>query len=274
MRTIDFSKKIPSLIDLMDQADSIAMKYYLPENEEALDIKEKDGEGPVTKADLEINNYLSAELKKIIPAAGIVSEEGQTIDFNRSLLWQIDPIDGTKEFIKRNDEFTIMLALVLENFPILGFISHPPTGRLFYGGPNFGCFLRDKNSDQVIDLNLSEPVEFNFNHIKALISRSHHSVKDEEALQKLEVHERIPLGSGGYKMCQLLMGKADLFLKTSPNTYTWDVAAGHALLMARGGIVTGFDGKPIDYRDISSFSRGGLFASRSIRFWNQVFNSK
>ena len=96
MRTIDFSKKIPSLIDLMDQADSIAMKYYLPENEEALDIKEKDGEGPVTKADLEINNYLSAELKKIIPAAGIVSEEGQTIDFNRSLLWQIDPIDGTK----------------------------------------------------------------------------------------------------------------------------------------------------------------------------------
>ncbi len=216
------------------------------------EIESKEDNSPLTKADKAAHKIISSILEKSkIP---ILSEEGKSIpyemrkDWNK--LWIVDPIDGTKEFIKRNGEFTVNIALIENNKPIIGVILAPDSGVLYFSENNIGAFK------SVIKLNffnpenlLVEAVPLPLNHesqaYTVVASRSHLSKETEAYVQNLRTqHGEVKLISKGssLKLCMVAEGKANCYPRFAP-TMEWDTAAGQAICEAAGFQVIDFKTK-------------------------------
>ena len=211
----------------------IAKKAALKAGEQILKIYSKDfsvtykaDKSPLTIADQQANEIIEGYLSKTnIP---VLSEEGNITDFNLrknwGLLWIVDPLDGTKEFIKKNGEFTVNIALVKNGEPILGVIFVPVKGWLYYGSPN-GSY-RVKDGKKVL-----LPLVKKSSVFKVIGSRSHQSTETKLYFQKLKKEngaiEILSIGSS-LKFCLVAEGSADTYPRFSP-TMEWDTAAGHAI---------------------------------------------
>lgn len=231
----------------------IAIKAAIKAGEEILKIYEnpsfdfsvekKADNSPLTLADKTSHQIIFEILSKTnIP---VLSEEEKAIDFedrkNWSKLWIVDPLDGTKEFIKQNGEFTVNIALIENNVPVLGVIYVPVTKTLYVGSKWLGAFKKDKISGKillqtVINEGKKLPVQKKGNIYKVVGSRSHMSSETEEYLKLLEEkHKNIEVVSKGssLKICLVAEGSADEYPRFGP-TMEWDTAAGHAIANAAG----------------------------------------
>jgi 3'(2'), 5'-bisphosphate nucleotidase len=154
----------------------------------------------------------------------------------------VDPLDGTKECIKRNGQFSVCIALMEANQPVFGVVGAPVAESVYFGGPGFGAFRKDQDAEPMA-IHTRKPASGE-GHV-VLASLSHGDAALEEYLAGVDVKERMNRGSA-LKFCAIAEGVADLYPRTGP-TMEWDTAAGHALLLGAGGTFVRFDGAPFVY---------------------------
>jgi 3'(2'), 5'-bisphosphate nucleotidase len=201
---------------------------------------------PVTLADQLSHDRILADLAEWSDVL-VVSEEAESLpEVLPEEFWLLDPLDGTKEFVKESGEFTINLALIRNARPILG-IVHLPVTRATYWGDDSGAFAaRADEAFTPIRAASPQPVEQNENlPVRVAVSRDHITAHDEAIIARLGEVDRIPAGSA-LKLCLVAEGSADVYVRAG-NTMEWDTAAAHAVLVAAGGQIRTLDGSELTY---------------------------
>ena len=213
-------------------------------NTESIKVQRKADDSPLTQADLAAHEIINTRLTAT--AIPVLSEEGRTIPFDErqhwNRLWIVDPIDGTKEFIKRNGEFTVNIALIENQKPILGVIYAPVLGDLYFSSKELGAFkinietLNFESLEVLIDQSQALPQNYDLEVFTVVASRSHRNPTTEAYINQLEVdHQKvrtIAVGSS-LKLCMVAEGKAHCYPRFAP-TMEWDTAAGQAICEAAG----------------------------------------
>jgi len=234
-------EKVDSVIDIACLAGNAIMDIYDSE----FDYELKDDNSPLTKADKISNNIILKSLKDITPEIPILSEESSEIPFEERSSWRsywlVDPLDGTKEFIKKNGEFTVNIALIKDNEPVFGVIDVPAQNQTYFGTKKFGSFIREHDKG-IRKIRVSDGMR---KPIRVAISRSHLSQETIEMLKAYKDYKTISQGSS-LKFCLVASGNAEMYPRLGP-TSEWDTAAGHAIVEFAGGVVETLDGKSLRY---------------------------
>ena len=202
----------------------------------------KPDKSPVTDGDLAVNEILTNKIKDLTPEIPIISEEtvDLKIDNKNRNFWLIDPIDGTKDYIKKNDEYTLNAALIINLQPAIGIVYAPGKNRLFYSfGENFAYEI---DSGEKKTLNCKKKKK---NEILGLEHSGIISAEIENIYKKNKVSKTLKMSSS-LKFCILAAGEADIYAANA-RAYEWDIAAGHAILEHSGGVMTDHNGKKILY---------------------------
>ena len=233
--------KIVSIAKLAGKA--ILNIYHDAEFSQVVDFKSDNS--PLTLADRAAHDVIVDQLDKTYPDIPIISEEGAEIPYEErkkyQIYWLVDPLDGTKEFIKRNGEFTVNIALIENGVPVLGVVHVPVVDVTYYGSGESGAFMTEGTA---------EPSQIKINHKDtnriAVRSKSHPSPEEEIVLDQYQVVESISRGSS-LKFCMVAEGKADIYYRHGP-TMEWDTAAGQAVVEAAGGkVLSGTGPEPFVY---------------------------
>ncbi len=213
-------------------------------------VAKKADTSPLTEADLASHHIIVDALKVLTPDIPVLSEESNDIlksgEWRKwEIYWLIDPLDGTKEFVKRNGEFTVNIALIKNNQSILGVVHVPVTNITYAGAKALGAFKLTKdsaslNSKSKIEVATQAPVPY-----RIVASRSHQSESLKEYLEALGEYEIVAMGSS-LKFCLLAEGKADCYPRFGL-TCEWDTAAAQAVVEAAGGQVSNLDGTDLRY---------------------------
>lgn len=210
----------------------------------------KAEDSPLTLADLAAHNVIIDGLSKLTPAYPVLSEEAADIAYSErrtwSRYWLVDPLDGTKEFIKRNGEFTVNIALIDNGVPILGVVYAPVLDVCYYAAQGIGAYVkRGTSAPQSIHVSTAKKNE----PIKVVASRSHSDERTQALLNKLGDYECISMGSS-LKLCLVAEGAAHFYPRLGP-TMEWDTAAAHAVVNAAGGRVCERTGSELRYNKAS-----------------------
>ncbi|HEY4446772.1 MAG TPA: 3'(2'),5'-bisphosphate nucleotidase CysQ [Steroidobacteraceae bacterium] len=242
-----------ALMPIVDRAGAAIMRIY----DSGFTVQRKEDNSPLTLADLESQRVIIEGLTAVTPDIPILSEESAQAPWDERKtwrrLWVVDPLDGTREFVKRNGEFTVNIALVLDHEPVLGVVAAPALGLLYWGASGVGAFSRHRGAAEV-PIHVSQPA----NPLRVVGSRSHASPETAGYLARVGPHAMTGIGSS-LKFCLLAEGKADLYPRFGP-TSEWDTAAGQALLEAAGGRVTRLDGHRLRYNCRASLINGDFLA--------------
>lgn len=222
------------------------------------DVEEKADGSPVTRADRAANDVIVEGLQALDPAITIVSEEGdldETVEKAGPVYWLVDPLDGTKEFIKGRPEYTVNIALVEDGVAILGAIQVPVNGRLYLGARGVGARLIDGGRSAPLEpTGVATPTS-------AVVSRSHLTAPTEEFLERLHITETTPCGSS-LKICAVAEGRADIYPRFGP-TCLWDTAAGAAIAAAAGCEAVNLLGEPLRYHLDKGLKHPGFLIATS-----------
>ena len=262
MNTRDFNHFLQPVCNIAIQAGTIINTYYKLKTE----VSFKKDRSPLTEADLASNKFIINSLSEIDKDIPILSEES-LVDWNVrknwTRYWLVDPLDGTKEFINQNGEFTVNIALIEKNEPIIGVIYAPALSTLYYASKNKGTYKLF--CDQKIN-SLSDSTRIITNHkkssdhFKVFKSRSHSNEEFENWVKDfVDDYELIEKGSS-IKFCKLAEGKADLYPRFG-STSEWDIAAGHIILTEAGGELESVDRKKILYNNKESVINPHFIAS-------------
>ncbi len=204
---------------------------------------QKDDKSPITEADLRADRVIRAGLEEHFPGLFILSEESvSTREAATDTFFLVDPLDGTKEFLRRNDEFTVNIGLVCRGSVIAGVVLAPALGELFYAGSGLGAWKQSGQTAQAITAGAPD----NSRPLRVTGSRTHGSEALAAWLAHMPMeHTFLPAGSS-LKFCRIAEGQADLYPRFGP-TSQWDTAAAQCVLESAGGIVVDLSGKPLSY---------------------------
>src|SRR3954467_6147191 len=247
------SPHLQTLVRIVRAAGEVVMRHY----EAGCDARMKADRSPVTDADEEAEKLILAELKAAFPGVPVVAEEAAAaghISKVGARFFLVDPVDGTKEFVKRGGEFTVNIGEVRDGKPVAGVVLAPAIGRLFVGEAGKGAFELTMEGTRAIAARAPEA-----DGLVAVSSRSHPDPKTDELLKSLPVKGHTNAGSS-LKFCLVAAGEADIYPRAG-TTMEWDTAAGHAVLAAAGGHVTNWEGAPFlygkpDFRNGPFIARG------------------
>lgn len=237
----DLATLLPQVVAIAREAAAVVMRIY---NSEQLNVQIKQDNSPVTAADLAANDSIIRGLHRLTPTIPIVSEESLIPDAERlasSEIWLVDPVDGTKEFIKHNGQFTVNIALIRDGTPALGVVAVPAQDMLFYGAADCGAW-RQIGTEAPLQLhvqpNRSQPI--------VAVSGSHPSTITDQWMQLHGLTRTQALGSS-LKICYIADHTIDVYPRFTP-MFEWDIAAGDAVLRAAGGSLTVYpSGEPMAY---------------------------
>ena len=250
----DLGRLLPEIVKLAERAAAVILDHYRGDAA----VRLKADASPVTAADEAAEAVILAGLAELTPTIPVVAEEtvaaGRIPALSDGPFWLVDPLDGTKEFISKNGEFTVNIALIEGREAVLGVVLAPALGKVWWGARGHGAMARD-GEDRAPPRRIgvrSKPAR-----PVAVASRSHADPQTEAFLDAAGVAERISAGSS-LKFCLVAEGKADLYPRFG-RTMEWDTAAGHAVLSAAGGRVTTRDGAPFVYRK-PGFENPGFIA--------------
>jgi 3'(2'), 5'-bisphosphate nucleotidase len=235
MQTIDVHTMLNSLIAIAADAGATIMRHY----EAGVSAQKKADKSPVTIADHEAEALILEALSRAAPGIPIVAEEEAAagrIPRTGDLFFLVDPLDGTREFLNRNGEFTVNIGLIERGSPILGVVFAPAQDRMFAGALGSGAFEISKEAQRSISAR-RPPAE----GMVAVASRSHRDAQTAEILAAHRIATTVNAGSS-LKFCLIAAGEADIYPRAG-RTMEWDTAAGHAVLAAAGGRVTLLDGR-------------------------------
>lgn len=209
-------------------------------------VDRKADSSPLTEADLAAHRIIVEGLHALTPHLPVLSEEASDVPLSErrswSRFWLVDPLDGTKEFLSRNGEFTVNIALIDGHRPVLGVVHIPVTGVDYFGLADIGSWKASTQIDAGVPIRVASESS---QPIRVVGSRSHADVRLGNALQAIGPHQLVSMGSS-LKFCVLAEGAADVYPRFGP-TSEWDTAAAHAVVRGAGGDVVGFDGAPLEY---------------------------
>ena len=225
-------------------------------NSDDVGVEIKDDNSPVTKADKASDKKIREILFKAFPSYSLLTEESadDKTRLDNDYVWIVDPVDGTKEFVDKDDEFCVNIGLSYKHKAVLGVVLIPVTGEIYYGVEGLGSFyLRDKDS---------KPVRIHCNNkdknLTILVSKYHTNEKEQEMIKRhSDVISNIVNLGATIKGCRIAEGKAELSCRYSSNTKEWDTCAMQAIVEQAGGYVLRFDGEPIYYNREDVYNRDG-----------------
>lgn len=258
------------LIALARQAGAAILEVYQTD----FDVKTKSDQSPLTQADLAAHRVIAAGLAQLTPEIPFLSEESTPPGFAErqswSRYWLVDPLDGTREFVNRNGEFTVNIALIDNHRAVFGVVGVPVQGLVYTGDLETASAFRHQTT---VSTRLEGRARDERAPLVVVASRSHGGDRLEDYLGQLEQSfgelQRTPVGSS-LKLCILAEGRADLYPRLGP-TSEWDIAAGHAVLEAAGGAVWATNGEPIAYNTKESFLNPEFFAAADSAYpWRSV----
>lgn len=245
------SKIVEESINIVQEAGEILLKHY----KKGEKVSQKKDASPVTKADMESNAYILSRLKKLTPDIPVISEETANIANPGNMFWLVDPMDGTKGFIRGTDQFTVNIALIHARKPILGFIHLPAVNRTYFTGADGLAYVIDmtKKDKKPQKIHVRKPAS---DGMEFVASSSHRSDKDESYIRQFNVKNFLSSHSS-IKFCFIAEGRADIYPRFG-TTMEWDTAAGQALILAAGGhVINAEDGKEFSY--LKKDYRNGAF---------------
>lgn len=222
-----------------------------------MQVEYKDGNMPLTVADKASNEIIVSVLRSNFPQYAILSEEEKDnlSRLENELCFVVDPLDGTKEFIKRNGQFTVNIALAYRHRPVMGVIYVPVTGELYYAAKGEGAYRKRQGEGQE-KLNVSDNTEHSL--LRVVMSNSHGCSQMEELLQKHHLTNFVRVGSS-LKGCMIASGEADIYYRYNP-TMEWDTAAMQCIVEEAGGIFCQMDGTEMLYNRVNSLNEKGFYA--------------
>jgi 3'(2'), 5'-bisphosphate nucleotidase len=240
--------------------------------ERGFTVQLKDDRSPLTEADLAAQRVIAAGLARLAPDIPLLGEESQSADIadrrQWPTLWLIDPLDGTREFVKRNGEFTVNIALIHQHQPLLGVVFAPALRTLYAAARGVGATRIDAagvSSELRVAAQAAEPP-------RVLGSRSHGGGSLTQVLARLGAHELLGVGSA-LKFGWLAEGRADFYPRLSP-TSEWDTAAGQAVVEAAGGLVVDLQGRPLRYNERETLLNPSFLAwADHSRDWLQLLRA-
>lgn len=232
---------IESVIRVAEEAGRAILGVY----DGPIDVTVKADASPLTQADQLAHQLIESALEQLTPAWPVVSEESdeehKARRLSASCYWLIDPLDGTKEFIRRNGEFTVNIALIEAGRTVFGVVYVPVSGVSYWGGLGLGAWRKEWEKVQTIRVKAAQADE----RLKVVGSRSHSNEQTEAYLAQLPEYELIGVGSS-LKFCLIAEGRAHLYPRLGP-TCEWDTAAAQAVLEGAGGRVETLAGTPLGY---------------------------
>ncbi|HGJ5874463.1 MAG TPA: 3'(2'),5'-bisphosphate nucleotidase CysQ [Arsenophonus apicola] len=243
---------LEQLCDLAKEAGRAIMTIY--ESGQQLSVKHKKDSSPVTEADLIAHQIIKTGLARITPHIPLLSEEAPPAWHERchwECYWLVDPLDGTKEFIQRNGEFTVNIALIKSGSPVMGII-YAPAKNILYASEQGTAWKIEEGVKQSLHVANGYPPLI-------VISRSYQDKELIDYLAQMGQHEVMEMGSS-LKFCLIAEGKAQLYPRFGP-THIWDTAAGHAIAQAAGAKVTDWYGRTLNYSLRESFINPGFRVS-------------
>ncbi len=220
---------------------------------------EEDRESPLTKADLAADKIITAGLREAFPDDGLLTEESNDDKsrLSKDRVWIVDPLDGTKEFVSRNGEFTVNIGLTIKGEPVLGVIAVPAKGLLYSAVKGAGASVERDGKEEPITVSTNKDPK----QMTLVVSRSHRTAQDDAFSAKAGFAATQPSGSS-MKGCRVAEGSADVYLRSGPQC-EWDVCAMNAIIIEAGGAMTGLDGKPLVYNQENTLFTGGFLLSNN-----------
>ncbi len=252
----DYCQWLPAVVELAREAGRRILEIY----QRDFAIEHKADASPLTEADMAAHHVIVAGLEALTPGLPVLSEESKGIPFAERSLWHrywlVDPLDGTREFINRNGQFTVNIALVEDHQAVLGVVLVPVGGKVYFACRDQGAFCQLSAEQPAIPIHSRQR---SGNHVVVVGSRSHGSPEMQQFLNKLADYELISLGSA-LKSCLVAEGQADLYPRLGP-TSEWDTAAAQCVVEEAGGIVTDTAMVPLRYNTKDSLLNPHFFVS-------------
>jgi 3'(2'), 5'-bisphosphate nucleotidase len=231
----------PKVLELARQAGAAILEVY----RQPIDVIAKADASPLTIADLRSHETITKGLAALTPDVPVLSEESSEISFDTRKQWRtfwlVDPLDGTKEFLARNDQFTVNIALIADHLPIFGAVYIPAQDMMYWGGKGLGAF-RQQDSLPAKQIRVCESAPAK---LRIVGSRSHASDALTQVLPRLGPHDLVQVGSS-LKFCLIAAGDADVYPRFGP-TSEWDTAAAQAVVEGAGGRVVTREGTALRY---------------------------
>ena len=255
-----YERELATAVTLAREAGRILMEVYAT----AFDVVFKSASDPVTQADQRANAFLVEKLRAAFPEDGVIAEESgaDAGAHARARCWYVDPLDGTKEFIARNGEFSVMLGLAVDGRPRLGVVYQPEHDKLYRGVVGEGAFLEHAGATTSLRVSgTAEPAR-----LRLVVSRSHRPKGTDELVRRLGVQSETPSGSVGLKIGHIAERNADFYVHLSGHASRWDSCGPEAVLVAAGGKLTDLFGAAIDYDGREFLNRRGIFACNAAAF--------
>jgi 3'(2'), 5'-bisphosphate nucleotidase len=247
--------ELPIVEQLVREAGALVRAYY----DNGAEVSWKGIDDPVTAADHAANEHLVAGLRRAFPSDGILAEESHDDKARRQRrrVWIVDPLDGTKEFIGRIGEFSIMVGLAIEGVAVLGVVYQPVADLLYRGAPGLLAEAVEHGVARPLAVSrVADPAQ-----MRLVASRSHRDPLVDAVRRDLGITQDRPSGSVGLKVGLLATGQCDLYIHPAPGLKEWDTCAPDAILRAAGGVITDAWGRPLRYNKSDVRQRQGLAAS-------------
>jgi 3'(2'), 5'-bisphosphate nucleotidase len=233
---------LPQVVALAKKAGDAIMEVY---SQDDFGTTYKENDSPLTRADIAAHTVISEQLQQLTPDLPTISEESKSVPYetrqNWDAFWLIDPLDGTKEFIKRNGEFTVNIALIEHGEPVLGVVYAPVLDITYWGAKGLGAFKQTQGT-------VTEQIkvsDYREGTLKIVASRSHAGESLTRFLEAIGNYECLSMGSS-LKLCLVAEGTAHLYPRLGP-TMEWDVAAAHCVVTEAGGSLTDLSSRPLRY---------------------------
>lgn len=255
MRQSESMDLFAHLLPIARQAGDTIMAIY---SSGQSGVREKVDQSPVTEADLAAHVVLAKALSLLSPAYPVVSEEDENSLVHRhgaGRFWLIDPLDGTKEFIARNGEFTVNIALIEHGRSVLGVVYAPAIDCMYWGGAGLGAFRMTAAETQPIKVGTNDAG----GDCRVVASKSHLNAETQAVIDRLGSVSLVQAGSS-LKFCRVAEGVADIYPRLAP-TCEWDTAAAQAVLEGAGGVVLDQDGNPLRYGKLEVLNPSFIAAS-------------
>jgi 3'(2'), 5'-bisphosphate nucleotidase len=243
----------------------IAARRVTEVYEEGFSVELKAPGDLVTRADREASDIICESLTASFPGDAVLSEEAVPTDpaelarlLSSRRVWFVDPLDGTREFTQRIDEFAVMIGLAVEGRATLGVVTMPAAHTTLAGRVGAGAFAEDAQGAR---RRLSVSTVGDPHEATLMVSRSHRPPMVASLVEKLGIGRVVPCGSVGVKIARLVLGQGDLYVHDGGGAKLWDSCAPEAVLVAAGGRFSDLEGAPIDYRSADLVLRRGIVAS-------------
>jgi len=253
---VDLSHELDVARELAREAAALVRRF----SQQPMAVKHKAGGEPVTEADLAANTLIVSRLAQEFPGDAVLSEElpddGSRLGSRR--VWMVDPIDGTRDFIRGQTGYVVMIGLCLDGRPVLGVVAHPSTGAVWSGVVGQAAWREQPGGTRtpVQTSPLAEPPG-----VRIVVSQSRRSPQIDAFRRALGVTDEMTVGSVGLKVALVAQGERDLYLYPGEQTKLWDTCGPEEILIAAGGRMSDMDGRPLDYGKADLNNRSGVVAS-------------